>query len=515
MDIGSRFSAGTLRVIEAALGMASGPEALTGQHLLWALWNDESRAADLLVRAGATTDILEAVLGAQALASAQEATGPVILPRTSLFRSIADEAHRQAVLEQTGSEILTEHLLRAVILAEQSIAERLASLGVRVEELGKPFAPQEERTTEKLPTEIRLRNYEPAITESVVRQRLMDASFNRCREGLRVLEDYVRFTRDDPALTRILKEIRHELAILGRRLGVDAALAVRDTENDVGTAIHTSAEGRRESIADVLRANCRRVEESLRTLEEFGKLIDSATAGRIGQLRYQVYTLERAILAGEERHGRIETCRLYLLASEHLCPGGLGDVIQGAIAGGVDVVQLREKGISDRRFLSLARYVRDWTAEAGALFIVNDRPDVAELVHADGLHLGQDDMTVDEARRIVGGKMLIGVSTHNIEQARQAVLDGADYLGVGPCFPSKTKSFQEFAGLEYVREAAAEIRVPWFAIGGINPETLPKLTAAGANRVAVSATICSAESPADAAAALKEMLPANAMRHDS
>ena len=515
MDIGSRFSAGTLRVIEAALGMASDPQALTGEHLLWALWNDESRAADLLARAGATEAILTAALGEQVSGTPAESIGASTLPRTFLFRSIADEAHRQAVQEQTGSEILTEHLLRAVILAEEALTQRLAEHGVRVAELDKPFSPQEDRTAEKLPTEIRLRNYEPAITESVVRQRLLDASFNRCREGLRVLEDYVRFTRDDPALTRLLKEIRHELAVLGRRLGVDAALAVRDTENDVGTTIHTAAEGRRESVIDVLRANCRRVEESLRTLEEFGKLIDSQSAGRIGQLRYQVYTLERAILAGEERHGRIEACQLYLLASEHLCQGGLGDVIQGAIAGGVDVVQLREKGISDRRLLSLARYVRDWTAEAGVLFIVNDRPDLAALVHADGLHLGQDDLSVDEARRIVGGKMLIGVSTHNIEQARQAVLEGADYLGVGPCFPSTTKSFQDFAGLEYVREAAAEIRIPWFAIGGINPETLPKLTAAGARRIAVSATICGAESPADAAAALKTMLPTNPAGEES
>ncbi len=518
MDIRSQFSQGTLRVIDVALRMAPDAESLSGVHLLWALWLDESRAADLLARAGVTEEILSAAVGHQAPPPQEaESSGQKPLPRTALFLEIADEAHRQAVTEQTGSEILTEHLLRGVLAAENALAERLAELGVRVAELARPFSPQEDRTTDKLATEVRLRTFEPAITEGVVQQRLLDASFNRCREGLRVLEDYVRFTRDDPGLTRLLKEIRHELATLSRRLGIDAALAVRDTQNDVGVRIHTSSEMRRGSMADVLRANCRRVEESLRSLEEFGKLVDPESAAQIGQLRYQVYTLERAILAGEERHLRIDACRLYLLVSDGQCPGGMGDVIRAAIAGGVDVVQLREKNIPDRRLLSLARYVRDWTAEAGVLFIMNDRPDLAALVGADGVHLGQDDLTVAEARRIVGGRMLVGVSTHDIGQARQAVLDGADYIGVGPCFPSKTKSFSEFAGLDYVREVAGEIRVPWFAIGGINSETLPELVQAGATRVAVSGVICGAESPADAAADLRSILahPPVALKRDS
>ena len=102
--------------------------------------------------------------------------------------------------------------------------------------------------------------------------------------------------------------------------------------------------------------------------------------------------------------------------------------------------------------------------------------------------------------------MLVGGSTHDIGQARQAVLDGADYIGVGPCFPSRTKTFSEFAGLDYVRKVAAEIRVPWFAIGGINPQTLPELMQAGAKRIAVSGVICGAESPADAAADLRSLL---------
>ncbi len=147
----------------------------------------------------------------------------------------------------------------------------------------------------------------------------------------------------------------------------------------------------------------------------------------------------------------------------------------------------------------MARLVREWTRAAGTLFIVNDRPDLAVLADADGVHLGQDDLPVSAARRIVGSRALIGVSTHTIEQARQAVNDGADYLGVGPVFPSKTKEFEEFAGLDFVRQVAAEIRIPWYPIGGISLENLAEVQAAGATRVAVSSAVCGADDPAAAA----------------
>src|SRR5262249_37597577 len=141
-----------------------------------------------------------------------------------------------------------------------------------------------------------------------------------------------------------------------------------------------------------------------------------------------------------------------------------------AAAGGADVIQLREKTLADRELVERARNVRRWTRKAGVLFVVNDRPDVARLVEADGVHLGQDDMPVKDARRILGADALIGVSTHSIEQVRQAVLDGANYIGVGPTFPSATKVFEEFPGLDFVRAVLAETTLPAFAIGGINAQ---------------------------------------------
>jgi thiamine-phosphate pyrophosphorylase len=140
------------------------------------------------------------------------------------------------------------------------------------------------------------------------------------------------------------------------------------------------------------------------------------------------------------------------------------------------------------------------------LVIINDRPDIAALADADGVHLGQDDLRVKDAREIVGPRRLIGVSTHSIDQARTAVLNGANYLGVGPTFPSQTKSFDEFPGLEFVREVAAEIRLPAFAIGGVTLQNVGEVIAAGLPRAAVASAVTAAAKPQAAATALRAVL---------
>jgi thiamine-phosphate pyrophosphorylase len=141
---------------------------------------------------------------------------------------------------------------------------------------------------------------------------------------------------------------------------------------------------------------------------------------------------------------------------------------------------------------------------------MNDRPDLAVLARADGVHVGQEEVSVKDARSIVGPDMLVGVSTHSIEQARQAVLDGANYIGVGPTFPSGTKRFAQFPGVELLRAVAEEIRLPAFAIGGIERANLAEVLAAGFTRIAVSRAISSAADPVQAA---KELLERVADHH--
>jgi thiamine-phosphate pyrophosphorylase len=195
-----------------------------------------------------------------------------------------------------------------------------------------------------------------------------------------------------------------------------------------------------------------------------------------------------------------------VLATREQCHLDFEITLRIALSAGADIIQLREKHLSDREIVELGRKVREWTRECNALFIMNDRPDLAVLVDADGVHVGQEELTVRQVRRIVGPNRLIGVSTHSIEQARQAVEEGADYLGVGPVFPSRTKNFSALAGLDFVRQVAGEIRLPWYAIGGITPENLAELQSAGANRIAVGHAVLSTDSPGDVIHQFKEVL---------
>ncbi|MEZ6113611.1 MAG: thiamine phosphate synthase [Pirellulaceae bacterium] len=173
---------------------------------------------------------------------------------------------------------------------------------------------------------------------------------------------------------------------------------------------------------------------------------------------------------------------------------------------GVDMIQLRDKALSDRQLLERARQLREITWETKTLFVMNDRPDLAVLSRADGVHVGQDELSVKDARAIVGTRMLIGVSTHSIEQARAAVLAGASYIGCGPTFPSTTKAFDAFPGLDYLCQVAAEIRLPAFAIGGITDENLSAVLATGIRRVALRGQLSNSTDLRQNVSRLREML---------
>src|SRR5262249_43085152 len=149
-----------------------------------------------------------------------------------------------------------------------------------------------------------------------------------------------------------------------------------------------------------------------------------------------------------------------------------------------------------------ARLAREITRRAGTLLIVNDRADIAQLADADGVHVGQDDLAVRDARRILGPTALVGVSTHDTEQVRRAILDGANYIGIGPTFPSQTKDFTHCSGLDFIRLAVSETSLPAFAIGGIDESNVDWVVSAGARRIAVSRVLCAAESPLEVAARL-------------
>ena len=518
------------RVMQAAsdLAVAETAKCVYGRHLLAALWDDESRAQEILEQAGITDEGIAMFVGANQADGRRvgEAPAEPMSPDTtshplrgsagaspshelSLSRSV-EEAIRlaQSFAAQSGrhAELGTEHLLMGLVETDAEIASWMEEQGVSSGDLRRKVTGAQGLSDEPIAVDIALHPVVRAGREAVRVDRILDAAANRCREGLRVVEDFVRFVLDDAHLSRLLKGHRHQLAAALDLLPTDRILAARDTAGDVGTGIQTQAEQHREHAVDVVRANCKRVEESLRTLEEYSKTVNADAAVRFEQLRYGFYTIEQAVMQTFRSRDRLRDVRLYLLVTDRLCPQGAGPVIRKALKGGVDVVQLREKEMPDRRLLDLAKSVREWTAEANALFIVNDRPDIAAACDADGVHLGQDDMYVRDARQIIGGDKLIGVSTHTIEQARQAVLDGADYLGVGPVFPSQTKAFEDFPGLAFVKEVAAEITRPWYPLGGIDESNICEVVADGASRVAVSSAITSSNDPSATAATLRAAL---------
>jgi thiamine-phosphate pyrophosphorylase len=343
----------------------------------------------------------------------------------------------------------------------------------------------------------------PNDPAELARLRILDAAANRAAEGLRVVEDFVRFALDDAHLMVELKAARHELTAALATVGPVDRLRARESVADVGAAITLGGEFDRPDVATVVAASFQRLQQALRSLEEYSKLSDPAAAKKLEALRYRVYTLERAVDITRQSMTRLADAKLYVLIDGGASESEFSDLANALVKADVPVLQLREKSLGDREWLARARLLRQLTRGSGTLFIMNDRPDLAALADADGVHVGQEELTVKDARAILGLRRLVGVSTHSLEQARQAVLDGADYIGVGPTFPGSTKQFSQFPGLELVRAVHAEIQLPAYPIGGITLDNLPDVLRAGATRVCVSAAIGSATDPG---AATREFL---------
>jgi len=354
--------------------------------------------------------------------------------------------------------------------------------------------------------------------------RIIDANANRAREALRVMEDAARFLLDHRDLCADLKSLRHDLAAALLPLNERGLLvAARDTPGDVGVRISTAAEGARASMAEVATAAGKRLTEALRTIEEAAKTIPdfARTAPPLGSaiesIRYRAYDLERSLaLALLPRTGDFGGWRCCVLLTESLCAGDWLETARSAIAGGADAIQLREKGLSDSDLLSRAQALvalaketeRDGTSAA---IVINDRPDIALIAGADAVHLGQMDLPLKTVRAHVARRLRIGVSTANLDQARAALRNGADYCGAGPMFPSETKRKASLSGPAYLRAYLEHDPPlpPALAISGVSAETIPSLVEAAGGRafgVAVSSAVCGASDPESAVRSILEAL---------
>ena len=487
--------------------IADGTDRVTASHMLWALWLEESNASAVLQSLGVQRKQVELAVNA---------TEPGDEPHdASLTTDVIIEARQfLSRVDTQAGELTSEHLLLGLTNLAPKQLSQLGVTAQRIEDLlvpaedttslpvgdefqlggGEPESPAPSASEVPLPEARTIAGTSPLLSRDLNIYRTIDAAANRAREGLRVVEDLVRFSLGDRFLTEQLKSLRHDLSSALSALDPIQLIRARDTQRDTGTTITVPTERRRENQFQILLANMKRCQEAMRTLEEMTKAVTSpaceTVSARVEQARYRSYTIEKAIATTIKANELFADRCLYLLVTESICAGDWQDVVMEAIEGGVDVIQLREKALPDAEIVRRGRWLRARTAAADVIFIVNDRPDIAAEVEADGVHVGQEEFTVQESRRIVGPSALVGVSTHGIDQAHRAVLDGADYLGVGPVFPTKTKSFEDYAGLDFVKEIAKEITLPWFAIGGISKTNLDQIRSAGGRRVAVSSAIC-------------------------
>jgi thiamine-phosphate pyrophosphorylase len=312
--------------------------------------------------------------------------------------------------------------------------------------------------------------------------RILDANLDRAREGLRVIEEWCRFGLERSDLTEICKDLRQQLG----QLHTADIRAARDTPGDPGIHLTHPQETQRESVTQVLLANCARVQESLRVLEEYGKVERPALAAAAKQIRYQVYTLESAVNAKPKLDD------LYLVTSPE---PNLIHIVEAALNGGLRLVQYRDKTADNATRYDNATKLKFLCHQYGAVFIINDHIDLALAVDADGVHLGQQDYPIAVARRLLGPEKIVGRSTTNPAELQRAIAEQADYIGVGPVYETPTKPGKSASGYEYIAYAAAHAPMPWYAIGGVDATNLQDVIKAGAARASVVRAIMQAADP--------------------
>lgn len=331
-------------------------------------------------------------------------------------------------------------------------------------------------------------------------KRIIDANLNRASEAARILEEIARFLLEDKELSEKLKNIRHKINS-AQEENYGEYLGARDTENDIGVDIINATD--RTNVESIFKANIKRLQQALRTLAEYSGMAPEM-AKMFEKLRYSSYTLEKIMWEKlKEKFNQIKLSdkKLYLVTNsdQFESEDKFLDAIASALEGGVDILQLREKNMTANRILKLGKKIKQLCSQYDVTFIINDRVDIAAILEADGVHLGQDDLDVKSARDILGTNAIVGVSTHAPEQALKAVEEGADYIGVGPVFATPTKQGRIPVGLEYVKWASENISIPAFAIGGIDLQNVTEVLDFGIKKVAVVRAIINAESPQKAA----------------
>jgi thiamine-phosphate pyrophosphorylase len=340
--------------------------------------------------------------------------------------------------------------------------------------------------------------------------RIIDANFNRAREACRVIEEFCRFVLNSALLTERAKKLRHELSASIGKLDAGRLMAGRDTLGDVGVGKTVEKQLSRSNLNDCFVAGCKRLTEALRALAEVIRIDNEPLAAAIEKMRFDAYTLEKDIVLFSNTSEKFKNVKLYIVITSDL-PTEVISLAYKCAAGGADCIQLRAKDIEDDMLFALAVEFVKICKEAGVVSIINDRADIAFACGADGVHLGQNDLPVEQARRLQLAPLIIGKSTHSLKQLKAACAENLTYVGLGPVFATLTKPGADAVGLEYVTSAMQELAdtgIGHVAIGGITPDNIESVLGAGAESIAVCSAVTHASDPAAACQNFKEQIEA-------
>ncbi len=313
--------------------------------------------------------------------------------------------------------------------------------------------------------------------------RIIDVNLNRLEESLKLIEDVARFNIADKKLLLRTRELRRRFLEVKRSLPMTSIISARRSGQDPGRNAAFDSRRTMNSNATIL-ANLSRAKQASRTIEEALRTADVRLSRQVKEIRFQIYDLEKDTVTALEK--RFDPYLHAIIDEKYAISRDVVRVVRILADNGATMIQLRIKSLCDRAFLELARKACGAARKKGVVFIVNDRVDIALACQAHGVHLGQTDMDVAGARRIMGEIAIIGASVHTLKQAARAERDGADYLGVGAVFPTKTKSDARICGLDTLERICRNARIPVIAIGGVTDRNYRSALRRGAAGIAVA-----------------------------
>ena len=324
---------------------------------------------------------------------------------------------------------------------------------------------------------------------------IIDANLDRAREGLRVIEDWARFGLGEENFVNRIKNFRQ---ILGKN-HLEIYKKSRNYSEDQCKGLTHIEQIKRKTPEQIISSNSARVQEALRVIEEFSRLHNNELSNIVSEIRYEVYTLEIELLRLSKRKKSGEIIKendLYVITDQR---ENLLEKIEEILIAGVKIIQHRFKKGTDKDHLEEAIKIKNLCKRHNSLFIINDRVDIALASDADGIHLGQDDLELKTARKLLGHSKIIGISANNETDISNALKDGCDYLGIGPVFETSTKKNKKPIGIEKIKILTKDLNIPWFAIGGITTTNISYLKSYGFKKVALVSQLMNSENPKEEA----------------